>query len=232
MGCDIHAVVQVKQPDGSWKTAELPIPEEDQKYFGQGAQTSTNSFGWFLNRNYDMFAILADVRNGSGFAGCDTGNGFVPIAPHRGLPVGVELSGYTDENQWKHTDELDGVWMGEHSYTWLTLEEFLNNDWNQVTKKRGWINAQEYRRMLAAGDKWPHNWSGGVTGPRISYVAIDELEKLATGNADDEVLRNTYAVYEWEITYKEAFRRDWENFMSLKELGDPKDIRIVMGFDS
>src|SRR5215469_11787636 len=34
-------------------------------------------YGW---RNYDLFAILAGVRNGSGFGGCDTGDPVVPIA--------------------------------------------------------------------------------------------------------------------------------------------------------
>jgi hypothetical protein len=43
----------------------------------------------FKYRNYDVFAILANVRNGRGFAGVVTGGGFNPIAMPRGLPPDV-----------------------------------------------------------------------------------------------------------------------------------------------
>jgi len=43
-------------------------------------------FEWYGDRNYNAFAILADVRNGYGFAGCDTGDGFVPISTPKGFP--------------------------------------------------------------------------------------------------------------------------------------------------
>lgn len=68
MGCDIHLTVEAFR-DGSWRC----VP---------------NDCGdWYDNRNYDVFAILADVRNGSGFAGVSTGEGFAPIAPRRGIPA-------------------------------------------------------------------------------------------------------------------------------------------------
>lgn len=40
----------------------------------------------FDNRNYDLFAALADVRNGVGFAGVKTGKAIEPIAMPRGIP--------------------------------------------------------------------------------------------------------------------------------------------------
>ena len=45
-------------------------------------------------RNYDLYSILADVRNGYGFAGSDTGEGFKVIRGYsqdhlRGLPEDV-----------------------------------------------------------------------------------------------------------------------------------------------
>jgi hypothetical protein len=48
MGTDIHCAVEKKQPDGTWKVVDAPFDDY---------------------RNYDSFAILADVRNGHGFAG-------------------------------------------------------------------------------------------------------------------------------------------------------------------
>ncbi|WP_206689631.1 hypothetical protein, partial [Streptococcus pseudopneumoniae] len=38
------------------------------------------------NRNYDLFGIIGNVRNGTGFAGVVLGTGWPSIADHRGLP--------------------------------------------------------------------------------------------------------------------------------------------------
>ena len=38
------------------------------------------------DRNYNLFAILANVRNGTAFAGCKTGEGFNPISNPKGVP--------------------------------------------------------------------------------------------------------------------------------------------------
>ena len=47
-----------------------------------------------------LFAILAGVRNGYGFAGCDTGDGFRPIAPPRGLPGDVSPEVAEEARRW------------------------------------------------------------------------------------------------------------------------------------
>lgn len=65
MGTDIHSVAQVRK-DGKWLTVLQDV-------CGDG-------------RNYDTFAMLANVRNGRGFAGVKTGDGFPFIAEPRGLP--------------------------------------------------------------------------------------------------------------------------------------------------
>lgn len=232
MGCDIHAIVQVKQPDGNWKTAEFDHPDYGKVGYSWVEEPKTKDFSDLLGRSYDLFAILADVRNGRGFAGSDTGDGFDSISARRGLPEDFEQDRFFDEDG-PCSESYDGVWLGDHSHTWITLDEFLNFDWSKTTKKRGWINACEYRRMLAAGDKWPNSWSGGVFGGNIKKVPIDELKTLAVGETDGEPLRTIYSVYEWEVTYREAvWDGYWDAFMALKELGDPKDVRIVMGFDS
>lgn len=70
MGTDIHLMLQVKQ-GGNWLDIE-PCA------------------GWSRPRNYDLFAILANIRNGSGFAGVPTGEGFVPISEPRGIPQDLQ----------------------------------------------------------------------------------------------------------------------------------------------
>jgi hypothetical protein len=204
MGCDIHMVVQVRDGD-SWHTQDM--------------------HGGHVGRNYSLFAILADVRNGLGFAGCDTGDRFESIAPGRGLPKDFALS--------------DDDWLGEHSFTWMLLSEIEAFDWNQKRKHRGWISGTELKRMRDAGETRPQEYCGGISGGRINHVSIQELESriqespVTVGPVTLNDIENYYAVYEWETTYAEAC----ENFVNewlprLHALGNPEDVRLVMGFDS
>jgi hypothetical protein len=87
---------------------------------------------WVYNgRNYDLFAILADVRNGYGFAGSYTGEGFKPISEPKDIPsdVSVEVE-KASENY-----GIDG-----HSHSWFTVKELNDYDWEQetVTLRAGW----------------------------------------------------------------------------------------------
>lgn len=100
MGCDIHSIAQVHK-QGKWETAEAEIAGDD--------------------RDYRTFAILADVRNGSGIT---------PLSQPRGLPDDVSVDG--DHMLAPHNPELKGLedfereagrWMGDHSHSWFLLSE-------------------------------------------------------------------------------------------------------------
>ena len=65
MGTDIHSIAQVKR-DGQWVTVAIGIAGDQQ--------------------SYNTFAMLANVRNERGFAGCWTSTGFPVIHEPRGLP--------------------------------------------------------------------------------------------------------------------------------------------------
>lgn len=94
MGCDIHPIAEVKE-NGVWRlnTDEVfknPYYREDEK-----DKPKDEQWDWSLNqfdstpsrsRNYDWFSILANVRNGYGFAGVPTGQGFDVIKHPNGLP--------------------------------------------------------------------------------------------------------------------------------------------------
>lgn len=72
------------------------------------------------DRNYALFAALAGVRN--------YGN-ITPISEPRGLPEDFET---INGDEVKLAYSGGKVWMGDHSYTWLTLEEMLDWDgWDQ-----------------------------------------------------------------------------------------------------
>jgi len=87
---------------------------------------------WFGDRDYTLFAILAGVRNGFGFAGCYRHEPLVPIAEGRGLPYFIEKDEeyYSTDfyNRWhgKYDNEPEmGVYLGDHSFTYMNIDEIL-----------------------------------------------------------------------------------------------------------
>lgn len=103
MGCDIHLVTQVKE-NGKWVIYPTTYKED---------------------RNYSLFSVLAGVRQ--------VGE-VVPIAEPRGIP---EDFGYGLNNDF----EIDGIkeefdskynkWLGDHSFSWLSLSELRAFDFSQ-----------------------------------------------------------------------------------------------------
>ncbi len=82
----------------------------------------------YHGRNYDLFAILANVRNGRGFAGIKTGEGFNPISEPKGLPEDVSPEVKQSSDDW----DVDG-----HSHSWHTVADLINYNWHQETISYG-----------------------------------------------------------------------------------------------
>lgn len=61
----------------------------------------------FTDRNYSAFNLLVGVRASHHLH-------YVPISEHGCLPEGFEINEYSYHS---------GYWMGDHSYSYLTLEE-------------------------------------------------------------------------------------------------------------
>jgi hypothetical protein len=81
----------------------------------------------FYWRNYGMFAFLAGVRNYSAIA---------PISGPRGLP----------------DDAGDYDWLGDHSFSWLSVEELASFNYDA---------SMEDRRYM--GQTGPNSFSGALT---------------------------------------------------------------------
>ncbi len=132
MGTDIHSIAQVRR-NGVWETVAIGICGDP--------------------RSYNTFAMLANVRNGRGFAGIKTSDGFPFIHEPRGLPSDlkdpslVEVDIYVrkdslvaawdwdgklvavDSTETRRTRYLndDGgrMWLGDHSHSWCSLSELI-----------------------------------------------------------------------------------------------------------
>lgn len=229
MGCDIHCYVERKE-DGAWILVSPSIPDR----YEPGAMTVERIY---RERNYDTFAILADVRNGSDFN---------IIAAPRGMPedMSAGLLAAIDE---------DRAYLGDHSFSWLTLAEILAFDWTQIAKKRGSVHASEWLRWDRWGradGEWPRRYSGGTSGPGVVYVTEEQMRAAVTALSDEQrgelermreppysgsgvPLAGMYTWAEWETPYWRAA----SDFLGsvpwrLMQLGPPTRVRLVFGFDS
>jgi hypothetical protein len=233
MGCDIHAGIEVNDGNG-WTPLKWPNRwhrDDDPEEPPQTARLD-------LNRNYDAFAILANVRNGYGFAGCDTGDGFVPIAEPRGLPDDA------------HPETIDQACTGDHSATYVTADELLSYDWTRCTKKRGWVNAVAFEAWdrRKAWDPRPSDWCGGISGRDVEHISEQEMRRKVKDVMGDKPYENraekdarlktrysnTYCLIEWEEPYTEAAGDLWTKVVPLvmKLKREHRDVRLVMNFDS
>ena len=238
MGTDIHFFVEKRQDEASpWISADTWVEE---KY---------NTYSWtrpkpefYSTRNYDLFAILANVRNGRGFAGVVTGAGFVSISEPRGWPE--DLSPEVAQQE------------PEYSSSWLTLDEILTFDWTQITTKSGIVTLEEWAKWRAFGE--PTSWCGGIDGKGILQLEIEQVNKAAdricpieaggkykfhyTGSEEMTRLREelgetqgvqVYTRVDWRVSYAEATKEFWYNTVpKLLRLGEPSNVRCVFFFDS
>ena len=181
MGCDIHFYVEVLDEGGLWIhhnwREDCYNRDEDGRIIYYQDEEEDGIRVWpsmdydkyfkhplYVGRNYDLFAILANVRNGYGFAGCDTGDGFNPISEPRGLPYDVSP---------EIREESDYYGIDGHSHTWFTIQELLDYDWDQVAILRGVVTveqAEEYRRS----GKKPETYCGWTNAPGHEQIEWEE----------------------------------------------------------
>lgn len=176
-------------------------------------------------RNYCFFAILADVRNGRGFAGVDTGDGFNPISEPRGLPEDVSI---------EVKRQFDNYGVDGHSHSYITLKELLEYDWDQKTIHRGIVDEKEYARMIKTNSNGPMYWSGMTYGPTIEQISLANMKDLIDGKLQRDPNLNYVTEFEWDETYRESVGEDYleELCTELSHCGDPEDVRIVFFFDN
>lgn len=239
MGCDIHIIAEVKI-DGVWVENEMPVfpnpyharyKERQLEAVGNGDDNfqvpdyAKEEFSAYPEscRNYDWFAILANVRNGRGFAGVKTGQGFAVIAEPRGLPNDASQVWLKTVDEWR---------SDMHSHSFLYPEDFKNFDFNQVTMKQGIIPIEEYQKLREKNEA-PKEWCGGISGPSIITVDVHEADQLLSFGELSKDIRY-HVRYEWPVVYREWFAYEITNIVEpLEKLkGLHQDARIVFGFDN
>lgn len=207
MGCDIHAVFQAKR-GGAW--VDVPSSFEE-------------------NRHYMLFAWLANVRNGYGFAGVLTHDPLLPISDPRGLPSDFEVGGEYGEDHptteeviamswrsdWREPNEAAYIWMGDHSHSWLTADEILDSKVPRVLRA-GVIPIEAF--MEWDGESEPSEWCGSTSGPSV-----------VVSNPGEITPKTTHVQIHWDSSPDE-----FDYFIDeLKRLkNEYGEVRMVFGFDS
>ena len=233
MGCDIHFAVE-KKVDGAWQSVDKWKREEGEDY------TNISNYGnaFYDGRNYRLFSILADVRNGVGFAGCDTGNYINPICSPKGIPEDAS----EEVAEWVESFGCDG-----HSHSHFTVKELLAYDWTQVATSRGFVSAKEYMRFKLEGK--PDSWCGGIGGGNIKILPVEEMDAIVQEDQTEKELfgwryyhalehstpevEGLYTQVEWQTPYYElAIHFLSETIFRMIALGKHDEVRCVFFFDN
>lgn len=206
MGTDIHLTVEYRKQRYSFE----PVAEQ---------WTASQSLTYH-DRNYNVFAILGNVRNGRGFAGIVTGSEFVPISDSRGIPDDI-------------TDIGRETLSDEHSATWVMLAELNTYDWDAPHTTIGVVDYAQYQIYKANG--MPNSWSGDVSGRMVRHVDNAEMERLI---ADGDT-QHVYTRVEWTKPVKDCVGKFYTEFLpALRWVcyswcnDNAELVRLVMDFDS
>lgn len=139
MGCDIHMHVEYKNYNGYWLCGDYFV--QKQCYDGE---IEYSLIPIYHNRNYALFAVLADVRN-HGDTEC--------IDRPRGLPTDV-------------TDTVREIYENEcwdaHSCSYFTLKELIDFHCKRTPLKRSGLLDSEQARTLDERGILPTSWCQGT----------------------------------------------------------------------
>lgn len=157
---------------------------------------------WFDDRSYNVFSLLADVRNArepgymdllwSGLGPYAEDDYIVPISPPRGLPEDI-------------TNETRHILSNEHSQTWLDLFEVITHDWDTPHVQRGMISPEQFE-ALQRGER-PQSWCAATSDSSAVMGA-------------------------WTIPHREFGERFLVRMKELLMVTGEHRCRLVMDFDS
>ena len=117
MGCDIHLFVEVEH-DGTWNSVDEWETED-------GYTSVVYEKQYYNGRNYDLFALLANVRN------------YNNVKPMK-CPVGLP-----DDVSYQVMQKSESYGSDGHSHSYLTLKELIDFDWDQSIKEAGYMTHKQ-----------------------------------------------------------------------------------------
>jgi hypothetical protein len=98
------------------------------------------------------------------------------------------------------------IWLGDHSFSWVTLEELLGCDLDAPVTLRG---------MVSPGDAQRYRETGQPPGTRAGWVRNPSWVRL-----------------EWQEPLRRVAWLVPQLIEAVEGLGAPQHVRLVFGFDS
>ena len=244
MGCDIHLFVEVRK-DGKWEAIKdidkiaLWQAQENLKDFenldeGEVSgytemdfierveQESQPKYMFLYNgRNYNLFSMLADVRNGY----ISNGNTYVitPISEPRGVPSDVSDAYKEYVEEWG----ADG-----HSHSYFTLAELDTPYWLGTERFGGYVTPESFKAHMDGGQ------FGSYVNTRDNdtVVSNEEMEAYVKSDEFNPFRRDLLTFIEWDMPrYKLESYFYNEVLGYLRKLGEDygsDNVRIVFFFDN
>lgn len=257
MGTDIHCYVEHQNPDGSWTLPTAPNPYYDslearaakvlEWYPGdENAQKRADALAdeedWdnrevapiagYSGRNYGLFAILADVRNGRGFAGVKIGEPTKPIDEPRGVP---------EDASPEYVAEVE-TWGGDgHSHSWFTLAELMAYDWDGNYAINSYVaHPQSEWRASQGEEPLPADFDFDAWAIEVELVLNTEGQAAAyarwprmgmcggvSGKGAEQWRRVS-----WKVSHREQAGPAWFEFLDGLKCDDPEKVRVAFFFDN
>ncbi len=217
MGCDIHLFVEIKSADGTWQHVAPPENWDSWGNMEVNPDPKVSSYSrekWFSDRNYELFAWLADVRNY---------HDQEPLAKERGLPADASAKVKAESDHWG----TDG-----HSHTWFTVAELMAGLDGLVTKHGGAINVIDYAQWKASGDAFPPGWCKSSNAPNISEAEFAAGKRPEIRKGDPLAWAGFTIECEWTVPGRVAFERFAKLLANLTTIGAPDSVRLVLWFDN
>lgn len=168
MGCDIH-MYREKRVDCKWVTAD---------------EWDDGDVSWekrFTNRNYNLFSILAGVRERE-------------APPYKFKPRGLPLN---ISEQVAHVADEYGRDGHSHSYLYLhelqDLRDFLNCRTHKISGMKNRDELEKLRESISSGEPdWDllYPYCQGTNDPKQAEFEIDVPASVIVGNCLDSIIES------------------------------------------
>lgn len=219
MGCDIHSRAEMDYGEEAWEgidKALWPYP-----YFREDEGVNLYNVPYtnqpFHDRQYDLFALLANVRNYYNIE---------PFSEPRGVPEDAS-------KEWRAVVE---DWAEDmHSHSWITareVRELLEKSYNRRVEYSGYVSRNQYLDYVMTGTT-PSSWAGGVGGPNVVTIDADDV-----GEPNDIPANVTHVYMSWRESMNvgviNTLKQALQPFEYLFERDEKylDRIRFVFGFDN
>jgi hypothetical protein len=237
MGCDIHSYVE-KWNEGTEKweliwgmcprlrdeCGELGIDVETyagellddvDEYHSKFEEYCEHKL--YIGRNYNLFAILAGVRNHTGWC-----SPYVSIDCPRGVPKDCS----SEYRAWVDLWDVEG-----HSHSYFTVQELLDYDWDQEKEYRGLVGPKGFIEWKERGR--PSEWAYWTGDDKDGVITNTEMEALVVSSRWPEPVRGRYTGVVWKEPHRNVVKRFFnETLPELQKLGSPDKVRMVFFFDN